>query len=94
MWLKTYILSWIEIPPTPHNLKPLIRHFDQEETYEGKGKKCQITPDHNDKDTIFLGLAVATEEQIWNKVDVALMETLDDPMARGCHMFKLPYRDG
>jgi len=29
---------------------------------------------------ISLGLAVATEEQIWDEVDVALMETIDDPM--------------
>ena len=26
------------------------------------------------------GSAVATEEQIWDEVDVALMETLEDPM--------------
>jgi len=74
------LLSQIDIPPTPHNLKPLIRHFDQEDSYEGKGKKHQITPDCNNEDTISLRSAVATKEQIWDEVDAALMETLNDLM--------------
>ena len=74
------LLSQINLPATSHNLKPLIRCFAEEEPYEGKGKKHHITFDHNDEDTISLRSAVATEEQIWDEVDAALMETIDDPM--------------
>jgi len=74
------LLSWIDLPATPCNLKPLIRCFEEEEPYEGKGKKHRITPGHDNEDMISLRLAVTTEEQIWDEVDAALMETINDPM--------------
>jgi len=74
------LLSQIDLPPTPCNLKPFIRCFGDEQPYEGKGKKCWITLDHDNEDMTSLGSAYATEEQIWDEVNVALMETLEDPM--------------
>jgi len=74
------LLSWIDLPFTPQNLKSLIRHFNQEDHYEGKGKKCWVTPDSDNKDTISLRLAVTPEEQIWDEVNTALIETINDPM--------------
>ena len=74
------LLSCMDLPLTPKNLKPLICHFDDlEEVYEGKGKKwcitpeCAITPDSTYLEISFSSEPTLTNEQIWSEADTALM---------------------
>jgi len=80
------LLSHMDLPLTPKNLKALIHCFDNlEEAYEGKGKKwhitpeCAITPDSTDLEISFGLEPTLTNEQIWSEADAALMN-IDDGM--------------
>jgi len=73
----------MERPPTPQNLKPLIRCWeDLEDKGEGSSKRIQLTPDRElspvqEESEISFGMKPAPSmEEIWSEVDQML--NLDD----------------
>ena len=79
------LLSHMDLPPTPKNLKPLICHWeDQEDRGEGSSKRIQLMLDRElspvlkELEISFGMEPVSSMEEIWSEVDQAL--DLDDKM--------------
>ena len=75
----------MDLPPTPQNLKPLIRHWeDLEDKQEGSSKRVQLMldrelpPVQEELEISFGEEPAPSMEEIWSEVDQML--NLDDGM--------------